>query len=355
MKTVLGLSVTSHGIAWALVDGDGRSPDVTPLDDDAFDVDFADQLAVRAAAAARSARAIAASSGQDVASIGVTWHGLDAGDVDDQLTELIDRLATAGFDDVRVVAERAGSDGPGEDDAQVRDARAAARAVVTDAVARTPRPVAVRSPQPRRYVAARAVAATAAAIAAGLLTVGSQHVEPVPAPAGDDGDITAAAAPRMVTVAAPQLTERAVTAPPAEEPVPMQVAERAERVPVAEPIVSAHAPPTEPVAPVQRAQPVVMVQNAAPQAVPRVQTAVPAQAPVVLNLPAQQSAEVPAAHLPAAQPHLPAAEVHVAADPSPGPAQASVPGLVSAPAPAPMPTPAPPPDPISGWLLAAMP
>ncbi|MUM27620.1 hypothetical protein FZI88_15775, partial [Mycobacterium sp. CBMA295] len=111
MKTVLGLSVTAHRIAWALVAGDGRSADVTPLDDDAFEVEAADQLADRAAAAARSAQAIAASSGQDVAAIGVTWPGPGADDSGDNLAQLLDLLAVAGFDDVRVVAEDADTAG----------------------------------------------------------------------------------------------------------------------------------------------------------------------------------------------------------------------------------------------------
>lgn len=363
VKTVLGLSVTSHGIAWALVDG--GSMDVTPLDDDAFDVEVADQLAARAAAAARSARTIAASSGQDVASVGVTWHGLDSDGVDDQLAELVDRLATAGFDDVRVVAEQTGADDLDQDEAQVRDAQAAARAVATNEVAPTVKLPRYRPPAPCKHRAARVVAAAAATVAAGMLTVGSQFTAPAPIPAGDEGDVTAAApAPRLVTVAAPRLSERAVTMPPAEELVQAQVAERAERALIAEPVepvVAAHVTPAEPVAPVQLAQPVSVVQTTVPQAVPVVQMAVPAQAPVASNVPAQQSAGVSTAHLPAAQPQSPVAEAHLAADPSPGPASApaplSVPAPVQAPAPlpAPAPAPVPPPDPISGWLLAAMP
>lgn len=363
VKTVLGLSVTSHRIAWALVDG--RSTDVTALDDDAFEVDASDQLADRVAAAARSAQAIAATSGQDVTAIGVTWHGPDSADTGDQLAELLALLAAAGFDDVRVVAGQAGADDLDEDEAQVSDAQAAARAVATNAVAATSRLPRYRPPAPCKHRAARVVAAAAATVAAGMLTVGSQFTAPAPIPAGDEGDITSAApAPRLVTVAAPRLSDRAVTTLPIEEPVQVQVAERSERVPVeqpVEPVVAAHVTPAEPVAPVPLAQPVAVVQTAVPQAVPVVQMAVPAQAPVASNMPTQQSTGVPAAHLPAVQPQLPAAEAHIAADPSPGPASAPAPlsvpapALAPAPLPAPAPSPVPPPDPISGWLLAAMP
>lgn len=362
MRTVLGLSVTSDGIAWALVDGDRA--DATPLDDDAFDVDAADQLAPRAASAVRSAQAIAASSGQDVVSVGVYAVGLGSDDAgDDRLIRLRDLLAAAGFDDVRVVT--APSDATDLEDsgtqARLRAARSAAFAVATNAVPRTPRPVAARAPVARRYTAVRAAAAAAAAIATGLLTVGSQYVEPLPGPAAAaDGDVSAAAEPRMVTVAAPRLTDRAVTTP-AEEPVSVQVAERASRVPVDEPdapAVPAPVVPAEQVVPGQRAQAVVMVQTAVPQAVPMVQTAIPAQAPVLPNMPIQQPAGVPAAHLPAVEQHLPTADAHVAADPSPGPmltapAPAAAQGPMPVPAPAPLPAPVT--DPVSGWLLAAMP
>lgn len=364
VKTVLGLSVTSHRIAWALVDG--RSTDVTALDDDAFEVDASDQLADRVAAAARSAQAIAATSGQDVAAIGVTWHGPDPAGTGDHLPELLDLLAAAGFDDVRVVSGQIGADDLDEDEAQVRDAQAAARAVATNAVAATSKLPRYRPPAPCKHRAARVVAAAAATVAAGMLTVGSQFTAPAPIPAADEGDVTAAApAPRLVTVAAPRLSERAVTMLPNEEPVQVQVAERAERAPVeqpVEPVVAAHVTPTEQAAPVQLAQPVSVVQTAVPQAVPVVQMAIPAQAPTAAsNMPTQQPAGAPAAHLPAVQPQLAVAEAHIAADPSPGPASASAPLAVPAPAlapaplPAPAPAPVPPPDPISGWLLAAMP
>ncbi|MCG7609913.1 MULTISPECIES: hypothetical protein [Mycobacterium] len=348
MKAVLGLSVTSHAIAWALVHGDAAAAEAGPLDDDAFDVEVADQVAARAAAAARSARAIAAASGQDVAAVGVTDSGLD-GAAGDQLARLLDRLAATGFDDVRIVAE------PTDDadvdecgmEAQLREARAAAYAVAIGAVPRVaPEPVAHRRPAPRKHRGVRVAAAAAATVAAGMLTVGSQFTEPAPIPAGEQEDTTAAApAPRVVTVAAPRLSERAVTMRPSEVTAPAQVVENVEQVP-------AYVPPVEPAVPVPRAQPVAVVQTTVPQAVPVVQMAVPAHAPDVSNMPAQQPGGVPAAYVPAAQPHLPTSDAHVAADPSPGPALAS-PGPV--PVPVPAPAPATPADPISGWLLAAMP
>ncbi|MGV0813090.1 hypothetical protein ABQF34_14105 [Mycolicibacterium boenickei] len=340
MKTVLGLSVAPHGIAWALVAG-GRSGDVSTLDDDAFEVELADQVAARAAAAARSAQAIAASSGQDVAAIGVTWSGPDSDD--DQLAQLLERLTTAGFDDVRVV------DGTEALQAQeqLRAARDAAEAVATNAVPPTPAPVRNRRPAPRKHRAVRVVAATAAAVAAGLLTVGSQFTEPAPIPDTEEGELTAAAAPQLVTVATQNESERAVMTPPAEdieEPVPMQVAERAERAPVAEaaPVAEPAEPAqaVQPVVPTQRVQPVTAVETTAPQAVPVTHAANPApqHMPVGLNAP------------------------------GPVPVAAGIPGTVpSAPAP-PVPQPAAPPPPVAPepapfapkpgsdlWLLNALP
>lgn len=122
MKTVLGLSVTSHGIAWALVDG--RTDQLTLLDDDAFDVDTAGDLATRAASAACSAQAIAAASGQDVTAIGVSAV-LVSDDTDQLVTRLLVRLAAAGFDDVRIVVEQSGGEDPddGRVPSRVRPAR----------------------------------------------------------------------------------------------------------------------------------------------------------------------------------------------------------------------------------------
>ncbi|WP_131590603.1 hypothetical protein [Mycolicibacterium setense] len=356
MKAVLGLSMTSHGIAWALCDR--RSADATPLDDDAFDVDSADQLAARAAAAARSAQAIAASSGQHVASIGVCAAE------DDRMAELLDLLAGAGFDDVRAVPEPFATTDP--DDigaaARLRAARSAALAVATNLVARAPRPVAVRVVAPRRYTAARAAAAAAAAIAAGLLTVGSQYVEPVPGPAADDGAITAAAEPQLVTVATPREATRSVALPEEEF-----VAERAARTPIVEPVepaASAVQTAAEPV------QPVAHAESPVPQAIPVVRASVPAvaqatvdprpvQQPVALAVPAGAA---PVQHIPAAVTGpigaAPAAAPHLATDPAPGPAALPQPALplpASPPAPAPVPAPAPAPAPAGLWFLGAMP
>ncbi|WP_166905016.1 hypothetical protein [Mycobacterium sp. DL440] len=301
MRTVLGLSVTSHGIAWALVGGDGRTTDLTPLDDDAFDVDAADDVTAWAAAAARSAQAIGAASGQNLAAVGVCAAGLVSDHGDDPVARLLDLLAAAGFDDVRIV--------PGRPDTT---ARAAAEAVATNAVARTPRPAASRAPAPapRRRTAARAVAAAAAAIAAGLLTVGSQSVEPVPGPAADDADISAAAEPQLVTVSTPRGMTRAVTESPAEPDV----------------------------------EPVSMVEPAAPA--PSQTQTVPIHQPVAVTVP----------HHPAAEPHLPvpAAQPHMAADPSPGP---GLPAVLPAALPGPaVPVAQPSPAPVAGlWFLGAMP
>ncbi|WP_135455203.1 hypothetical protein [Mycobacterium sp. DL99] len=348
MKTVLGLSVTSHGIAWALVDG--RCADATPLDDDAFDVDSADQLTARAAAAARSAQAIAASSGQDVAAIGVSAVGPVS---DDHLAQLLDLLAAAGFHDVRLVpdsSDTTDADDPGTD-TQLRAARSAALAVATNAVVRAPRPVAVRPPAPRRYAAARALAATAAAVATGLLTVGSQYVEPVPVAATDDADISAAAEPQLITVTTPREAARSVALPDEQS-----AAERAARAPItepAEPLVSTLS--AEAAQPAMAVQPVAAAEITAPQAIPVAHGAVPvvAQMPVDPR-PLQQPAPiavpvsaVPVQHIPATVtgPIVgpPAVEAHLATDPAPGPAAV------------PLPAPAPAPAPAGLWFLGAMP
>lgn len=327
VKTVLGLSVTPRGIAWALVDGDGRATDLISLDDDAFDVDATDDLTARAAAAAHSAQAIAAASGQNVVAIGVSAVGLASEHGDDPVAQILDLLAGAGFDDVRMVPGQSGTAGTDDDAvaAQVQVARAAALAVATNAVARTPRRAASRTPAPRRHTAVRAMAATAAAVAAGLLTVGSQFVEPVPGPAADDTGFTAAAEPQLVTVITPREVARSVAEPPAEPDVSIQPAERAERMPIAEPVS--------------------VVETAVPQVVPVTQVPAPIQQPVAVTVP----------HLPATEPHLPvpAAVPHIAADPSPGPV---VPAAVPAAQPAvPAVQPAPAPAPAGLWFLGAMP
>lgn len=309
MRTVLGLSVNPRGIAWALVDGDGGCD---ALDDDVFDVEAAEQVTARATAAAGSARAIAAASGQDVAAIGVVWFG---GDGADRTARLLDELAAAGFDDVRIVA--VDDLAPVEDAAvrtraQLRSARAAAHAVATGAVARVPVSTGYRRPAPRKHQTLRAVAAAAAAVAAGLLTVGSEFTQPAAVPVADDGDLAAAAAPQLVTVAVPREVRRPVPAQRADVPAVVPVAERAERAPV--------------VAAVEVSTPV--------PAVASVQPAGLTETPVLQAVPVSQP--VPVSHLPAgftAPVVGPAApEPHLAADPAPGPA----------------------PDPVS-WLFGAMP
>lgn len=305
MKTVLGLSVTSRGIAWALVEGDGLASELTLLDDDVFEVDAADDVTARAASAARSAQAIAAASGHNVAAIGVA-AGLVSDTGEDLLGRLLDLLAAAGFADVRVVLEQFAAAGPDDDGvtAQVRSARTAASAVATNAVARTIRPSVFRAPAPRKHIAVRAMAATAAAIATGLLTVSSQFAESVWMSADDGADITAAAQPQLVTVVTPRDVTRSVTASPAEPDASVQVAERSQRAPTSESIS--------------------VIETAAPQVIPAFQDAVqvpaaPIQEPVAVGVPHLPAAE--AHHASAVEPQvLPAAEPHIAVDPAPGPA-----------------------------------
>ncbi|MDH6194366.1 hypothetical protein M2272_000987 [Mycobacterium frederiksbergense] len=309
MKTVLGLSVTARGIAWVLVDG-GADSQVTPLDDDAFVVEAADQLAARAAAAVRSARVIAASSGQDVTAVGVTWSD----DVADQATQLLHMLAVTGFDDVRVVPEPAGPDAGGAD-SQLSVARAAAQAVATNAVPPTVIPARHRPADPPKYRALRAAAAVAAAVGVATLTVGSQFSEPTPNLTASAGDVTGAGTPQVVTAAIP----RVAVSPPVVtqsgvEAVSAQAAERAHRESAAE--------PAEPARPVDHVEPVALVDAARPTASPVVQAALP--------VPPQTPEPAAQPHLPAAQPHLPTEQPHIAVDPAPGPALLMDPSLLAA-------------------------
>jgi hypothetical protein len=93
VETVLGLSMTSTSVGWVLVDG--RDADGATVDHDAFDVG-ADEGSTaegtsQPAVAMRGAHAIAAASGHEVRTIGVTWSD----DVEKEATRLLKSLTTA--------------------------------------------------------------------------------------------------------------------------------------------------------------------------------------------------------------------------------------------------------------------
>jgi hypothetical protein len=74
METVLGLSVTSSSVGWVLLDGPGV--DAATLDHDVFDVpggSVDDGDICKHVAAVRGVQAIAAASGHELKSIGLTW------------------------------------------------------------------------------------------------------------------------------------------------------------------------------------------------------------------------------------------------------------------------------------------
>src|SRR5258708_6612348 len=75
VQTVLGLSMTSTGVGWVLLDRQG--PDAFTLDHDAFDVqstvDGTTDDTSQHTAAVRGAHAIATASGHKVGSVRVTW------------------------------------------------------------------------------------------------------------------------------------------------------------------------------------------------------------------------------------------------------------------------------------------
>lgn len=97
VETVLGLSMTSASVGWALIDA--SDPTEMPLDHDAFDIssdNAADADISRHVAAISGALAIANSDGHRVKSIGVTWTD----DVDGQAHLLLKSLPELGFENV---------------------------------------------------------------------------------------------------------------------------------------------------------------------------------------------------------------------------------------------------------------
>ena len=92
MDTVLGVSITSTGVGWVLADG--SADDDAALDHDAFDVDAGDTS--QHGVAVRGAQAIAAATGHEIRSIGVTWTH----DVETKARQLLESLRESGYDNV---------------------------------------------------------------------------------------------------------------------------------------------------------------------------------------------------------------------------------------------------------------
>lgn len=353
MKAVLGLSVTSAGVGWVLVDG--TAPESVTLDDDSFAVTTVDDLQLRGLAAVRGAESIATASGHEVESIGVTCSD----DVAAQAGQLIAALKEAGYADVRSVRLPNAAAAPSDSAAHTAAARAvtlteadltvlldvdvepiesdpdlddavtvavplpaelpttrftpaydAAKAVATNAVPACSAGGAVhrlrgwvKDASPARLASMAGAAAIAAVV--GLLAVGSQFGGPdgpTPLSTGHQPVSPAAGTSQIVSsVPAP--------APPAQE---MVVPEQADPEPAEAP-----APVySEPIMPLNAGQ--------------------PAEFPVIpVEVPQQQVPEqAPAAPIPAVTPSAPL-PLEQGTGPLPGPPPAAVPNAPAEVAPAP--------------------
>ncbi|MHA3021313.1 hypothetical protein ACXPWS_13775 [Mycobacterium sp. BMJ-28] len=349
MKTVLGLSVTSAGVGWVLVDG--AAPESVTLDDDAFGVDTVDDLHTRGLAAVRGAQAIATASGHEVESIGVTWTD----EVAAQAAQLISTLKDSGNGDVRSIRMRAtapttedsavhtaaaravtlteadltvlldvdvepDADGPDADDPDADDsitvavpttcftpAHDAARAVATNTVPAASDAGAihrlkgwVKDASPARLVTMAGAAAVTAVV--GLLAVGSQFGGPdVPAPLTTaDQPVSPAAGTSQIVGSIPA---PAPAAPAQELAVPQQQPDAALPPVYSEPIlpVEAGQPAEFPVIPVENQQIPVAAPEPLPAAVPAPAVTPPVPLPVeqgpgpLPGPPPEQQAPVPAA------------------------------------------------------------
>ena len=232
LKTVLGLALTSTDVSWALLAGDDATDDAV-LDDDAFAVDDGDDLAERGIAAARGAQAIAASSGHDVRSVGLTCDDDTAAEAD----KLVAALKSAGFEDVRLVPTSLIAD-------EASGAHGAARAVVTDAV---PAQTTVVEDAPTRRLTAKWMwvgGASAAAVVIGVVAAGALFMVGDPEPAADAAALTAAGSPEIVTAAAPRLTPPTIAVQAQDVQPARKVAARAAR-PEAEAPVATWTPSAE--------------------------------------------------------------------------------------------------------------
>jgi hypothetical protein len=390
VRTVLGLSVTSAGVGWVLVDG--AAPESVTLDDDSFAVETVDDLQSRGLAAVRGAESIATASGHEVESIGVTWTE----DVAPQATQLIATLKEAGYADVRSVRLPNATAAPSDNAAHTAAARAVTLTdadltvlldVDVDPIESDPDPddaVTVAVPLPPdlpttrftpAYDAARAVAtnavpacsaggavhrlrgwvkdasparlasmAGAAAIAAvvGLLAVGSQFGGPDgSAPLTSDRQANQPVSPAAGT--SQIVSSVAVPAPPAQE-MAVPAPDESEPADAPAPVYS------EPIMPLDAGQPAeipVIPVEAPQQQVPQAPEHVPAE-PV--------PAATPSAPLPLQQgtgplPGPPPAAVAPAPEATPAPAPALAPAPAAEPA-APAPAPV---DPIQSAINSLFP
>jgi hypothetical protein len=284
LKTVLGLALTSTDVSWALLAGDDGADDAV-LDDDAFAVDAGDELAERGIAAARGAQAIAASSGHDVRSVGLTCDD----DTAAEAAKLITALTSAGFDDVRVVPADLIADD------EVSGAHGAARAVVTDAV---PAQVTTVEEPPTRRRTAKWVwvgGASAAAVVIGVVAAGALFMVGDTEPAADAAALTAAGSPEIVTAAVPRLTPPTIAVHAQDVQPARKVAARAGR-PEAETPVTTWTPPVEEPAPAKPVTPAAhpaVAANAVPSAPATPTPAVPAAPLAVETTPAAAAAHLP--------------------------------------------------------------
>jgi hypothetical protein len=92
VDTVLGVSITSTGVGWVLADG--SADDDATLDHDAFDVEAGDTS--QHAVAVRGAQAIAAATGNEIRSIGVTFTH----DAEPAARQLLESLRESGYDNL---------------------------------------------------------------------------------------------------------------------------------------------------------------------------------------------------------------------------------------------------------------
>lgn len=98
VETVLGLSVTSAGVAWVLLKGSGA--DAVTLDHDHYSIDAGDAPDIsRYEATVRGARGIAEASGHRIRAVGVTFTA----DCEDTATLLLEALSGQGFDRIAAV------------------------------------------------------------------------------------------------------------------------------------------------------------------------------------------------------------------------------------------------------------
>ncbi|WP_019972865.1 hypothetical protein [Mycobacterium sp. 141] len=307
MKTVLGLALTSTDVSWVLLAG-GDATDHVVLDDDAFAVDDGDELAGRAVAAARGAQAIAASSGHEVRSVGVTGED----DIVAEADKLIASLKSMGFDDVRIVPSALVVH------AESSAAHGAAHAVVTDTVP-PGMAAAVKLCARDRIEKWWVGGASAAAVVIGVIVAGALFMVGDTERATAPATLTAVGSPEIVTAALPRLTPPTVAVHARDVQPAKQLAALASRREIEGPVTSRTAPAAVPDKPaVAAAKPVDVLRREVISAVP---AAVP---PSQAMPPAAEQAMPPAAETAAgAAIHAPQSLAEPA---TPGPADAVTPG-----------------------------